>query len=382
LDPPLLFLWKRVQQVCLDCSACTLAPHAASSPRSGRISVGYALPNNSNAFFANNCPELQVVMYFQMVWSMIFNAFLFAFFYARLAKCDSRGAQVVLSKTAIVSVVEGQVRFQVRVYDVDAANPVIEAHIRMYAVTKDRPVPRQLRILQPNDELGAMLFLSVPSVVSHHIDIYSMLHPPTATPVNLSGIVPRQADSAICSREEVNCPICGESYGTFERWRNHVKFQRIIEEKDCYPKVGTHLSLDKADFEPTAPEKYTATLNVEELKEHFANEISEVICVVEGIEPMSSGTFVSLQSYRLEDIVFQSGARFMPCVESIQSNKSNDSFIRVDLDRFHGIDFEDAAATRRRHVGQRSIRSHDHFFFSDDSRNKRLTQRASKNQTP
>jgi Inward rectifier potassium channel C-terminal domain len=382
LVPLLPFLWKRVQPVCLDYSARTLAIHAVSSRFTGFISVGYTLPNFTNAFFENNCPELQVVMYFQMVWSMMCNAFLFAFFYARLAKCDSRGAQVVFSKTAIVSVVEGQVRFQVRVYDVDAANPVIEAHIRMYAVTKDRPVPRQLRMLQPNDEFGAMLFLSVPSVVSHHIDIYSMLHPPTATPVNPSGIVLRQADSAICNREEVNCPICGESYGTFERWRKHVKFQRIVEGKEGYSREGTHLSLDKADFEPAGPEKYSATLNVEELKEHFASEISEVICVVEGIEPMISGTFVSLQSYRLEDIVFQSGARFKPCVESILSENSNDSFIRVDLDRFHGIDIEDAPERLRSRVGQRSMRAHDFFFFSDDDKSKPSARQVSTHPMP
>jgi hypothetical protein len=89
-----------------------------------------------------------------MLFSMMFNAFLIAFFYSRIARCDQRGAQVILSKKALLTVVEGQVYFQVRVYDVDAANPVIEARIRMYAVMKSRPVPRPLRILDPNDELG------------------------------------------------------------------------------------------------------------------------------------------------------------------------------------------------------------------------------------
>ena len=135
----------------------------------------------------------------------MFNAFLFAFFYNRMAKCDARGAQVVLSKKAIVSIVDGQLRFQVRAYDVDASGPVIEAHIRMYAITKNRPVPRPLRTIQPNDELGALLFLSVPTVMAHHIDIYSILHPPRDTPVNASGITLRQADSAIGNREGMLC---------------------------------------------------------------------------------------------------------------------------------------------------------------------------------
>lgn len=231
---------------------------------------------------------------FQMVWSMLFNAFLFAFFYARLARSDARGAQVVLSDKALMTVVNGQVRFQIRVYDVDAGLPVVEAHIRMLAVTKSRPVPRPLRLLQPNDELGGMLFLSAPAVVTHHVDIYSVLHPPRTPPVNPSGIILRQVDSVISSREEVVCPVCGESYGTRERWRNHVSFQRIVEEKENYPIEGTHRALKKSDFIAALPETNNATLDIEELKEHFSREISEVICIVEGIEPSCSGTFASV----------------------------------------------------------------------------------------
>lgn len=50
--------------------------------------VGYGLPNGVNAFFEGGCASLVAVIYFQMIWSMMFNAFLFAFFYSRLAKCD------------------------------------------------------------------------------------------------------------------------------------------------------------------------------------------------------------------------------------------------------------------------------------------------------
>ena len=62
--------------------------------------VGYGLPNGSNAFF-EPCPALQTVMYLQMVWSMMFNAFLFAFFFSRLAKSENRAAQVIFSKSAL-----------------------------------------------------------------------------------------------------------------------------------------------------------------------------------------------------------------------------------------------------------------------------------------
>jgi hypothetical protein len=151
---------------------------------------GYTLPYGSNAFF-EKCPGLQITMYVQMVWSMMFNAFLFAFFYTSLAKSSARGIQVLFSNKAIVSTEGDQVRLQIRIYDLDPTHPVVEAHVRLYAWTKHRPVPRPLRLLQPNDELGALLYMSMPTVVTHHIDTYSMLHPTSNVefPVAPSGLV-------------------------------------------------------------------------------------------------------------------------------------------------------------------------------------------------
>ena len=178
--------------------------------------VGYGLPNGVNAFFETGCGSIVFIIYLQMVWSMLFNAFLFAFFYNRLGRCEARAVQVVLSNKAIVNVSQDrQVRFQIRIFDVDAAHPVVEAHIRLYAVRKTRPVPQPLRVLQPDDELGGFLFLSLPTVVTHHIDVYSLLHPAVETPRNLYGLNLRMADAATGSRDDFACPICGELFGTY-----------------------------------------------------------------------------------------------------------------------------------------------------------------------
>ena len=44
-----------------------------------------------------------------------------------------------------------------------------------------------------------------------------------------SGLILRQVDGTTASRDDVICPICGESYGTMERWTNHVRYQQIVE---------------------------------------------------------------------------------------------------------------------------------------------------------
>ena len=48
--------------------------------------VGYSLPGGDNNAFFEHCPKLQTVLYFEMVFSMLFNAFLFSFFFARLSR--------------------------------------------------------------------------------------------------------------------------------------------------------------------------------------------------------------------------------------------------------------------------------------------------------
>jgi hypothetical protein len=231
-----------------------------------------------------------------MVLSMMFNAFLFAFFYTRVARADTRGTQILFSSRAIVSIVDEQVRFQVRIYDVDAKNPVVEAHIRMYAVAKTKPVPKRLRLIQPNDEFGSMLFLSLPAVASHHVDLYSLLHPPRVTPVNPGGLILRQADSSISSRQEVICPVCGEDYGTHERWVAHVKYM-IISETVGKPKQAPrlHSALPKSAYMAAPPRNTTATMDLIELKAYFEAELAEVICIVEGVEPISSGAFTAVR---------------------------------------------------------------------------------------
>ena len=49
--------------------------------------VGYGFPGTKQAFFSN-CGGLQIIIYLQMLFSMVFNALLLAFFYSRIAKCD------------------------------------------------------------------------------------------------------------------------------------------------------------------------------------------------------------------------------------------------------------------------------------------------------
>ena len=298
--------------------------------------VGYTLPGGTNAFF-ENCPEIQVVIYFQMLISMMINAFLFAFFFARLAKTESRAIQVVFSKKCVVRITErGTIAWQVRVYDLGSRHPIVEAHVRMYALMKHKdldghPQLVRLRIENPNDDLGGMLFLSIPSIVTHEVDCHSPLYArrnhgkEARFRLPSGGLDLREVDSSTGMREEIMCPVCGEDYGDFRRLRSHVRYQQMVEAKENYPVEGAHRELDLEDIP-----KHMTRPSLEELR--VTLPLQELICVVEGIDPLTSGTFQALQSYMPEDIEW--GARFVSCLTSTKALSST----VVDLNLFHQVE--------------------------------------------
>jgi hypothetical protein len=101
----------------------------------------------------------------------------------------------------------------------------------------------RLRIQNPNDHLDGMLFLSILSVVRQEIDYYSPLHTGHTSGqarfrVSSGGLELQEVDSIVASREEIICPVCGESYGDFRRLRKHFAYQQFVEKKEICPIKG------------------------------------------------------------------------------------------------------------------------------------------------
>ncbi len=88
---------------------------------------------------------------------------------------------------------------------------------------------------------------------------------------------------------------------------------------DDFPIKGSHRDPDIIRPYQEDPREVTE----EELYEHLKDK--EIMVVVEGIEPMVSGTFQALQSYKISDISF--GGRFAPCMSQLNGK------IFVDIDR-------------------------------------------------
>jgi hypothetical protein len=63
--------------------------------------VGYTLPPGTNFFF-QHCPGVNITIYFQMLLSLFYNAFLLAFLFTRIARTELRATQVMFSNKAIL----------------------------------------------------------------------------------------------------------------------------------------------------------------------------------------------------------------------------------------------------------------------------------------
>merc|ERR1712157_309484 len=117
-------------------------------------------------------------------------------------------------------------------------------------------------------------------------------------------------------------PICGDAFGTRERLWKHIRYNQTLERYCDIPEdlPGTHLFLGKQE-DPPAKQS-----NFNDLKSFWDENHMEVIAVIEGIDPLTSGTFQALQSYQKEDIVF--GGSFAKCF-------TDDNV--VDFDLFHTV---------------------------------------------
>lgn len=303
--------------------------------------VGYSLPNNSNGVFEPECRLIQAAVYLQMAWSLLFNATLTAIIFARLSRCEQRSVQVMFSDKAIIHKKDGRWLFTARFYDLDSRLPIVEAHVRMYCASwNDYNVPSRqnagqphllhtMRIEEPNDELNGMVFTGVPMNATHAIDPFSPLAPRyMREDLNLMkghGLILRQADMLAGSLGAMPCPVCGETYETPEQLKAHIEYTKIIEEYSdpVVPIKGTHRDPDLITPRLTKKFEITKEIIMENLKD------KEILVVLEGIEPMHSGTFQALHSYKLEDIAFN--ARFAPCISRTEKSTY------VDLDEFHKV---------------------------------------------
>ena len=101
--------------------------------------------------------------------------------FQRFAKGQARANTIVLSTKACVRRLRGNYYFMIQLCEM-RKHQLVEAHVRMYAIRHDysygQPYYFQsypMRVQHPDDDVGGMLLLALPSVIVHRIAPWSPL---------------------------------------------------------------------------------------------------------------------------------------------------------------------------------------------------------------
>ncbi|CAK9001213.1 unnamed protein product [Durusdinium trenchii] len=140
------------------------------------MTIGYGVPDP----YMNGCWQGPFVLTTQVLVNLILSAILIGVIFQGIARPQSRACTILCSEKAIIRCIDGAYYFMFRVCDLRSQHSLVEPHIRCYCVEQSDIrgfETTQMRLLQPDDELGATLLLSMPSIVVHRIDAWSPLAP-------------------------------------------------------------------------------------------------------------------------------------------------------------------------------------------------------------
>mmetsp|Transcript_87382 Transcript_87382/g.242373 ORF Transcript_87382/g.242373 Transcript_87382/m.242373 type:complete len:444 (-) Transcript_87382:198-1529(-) len=229
--------------------------------------IGYGVQDP----YFNGCRAGVFVLGAAALWESLLNALVFSLVYARVSRAQVRATSVCFSEKAVVCQIDSQCYFMFQVCDF-RKHQLCEAHVRLYCVQHSETAggvtfqTRAMRLQHPDDELGGMLLLALPQLVVHRIDPWSPLCPP-----QLRGCAGGSSASCYLSFPEIPQRACDAENGQRE------------------PGPGTS--------RPPAP-------SLEQVAKHLAAAEMEVLCLVEGVEPATSGTLQARCSYTNDDVVY------------------------------------------------------------------------------
>ncbi|EDQ92304.1 uncharacterized protein MONBRDRAFT_30728 [Monosiga brevicollis MX1] len=262
--------------------------------------IGYGVPDP----YFNDCLAGPFVVLSQAIVGLFVDSVLIGVLFTRFSRGTTRSRSVIFSNKAVIRAVRDQWHFMVQATEIHP-NPLVECHVRLYAVLHREVEPHgkiffqthAMRLTHPADELGGVLLLVLPNVITHQIDPWSPLMPPelrTAT------------DKKFNARRDFGFPDV---------------LQRDIDVAQG-AREGVP-SEDKSDFPSLEARK-------EMIRSHLMKNNVEIIAIIEGVDPHTAATVQARHSYTYRDIVFDHA--FAPCV-----TKGSDGACQLDMYFFHDL---------------------------------------------
>lgn len=332
--------------------------------------IGYGVPDP----YMKGCWQGPIVLTMQSLLNLFISALLIGVMFQGISRPQSRACTILFSQKAVVQCIDGAYYLMFRVCDLRSQHALIEPHIRCYCIQQNERrgfEAIQMRLDQPDDELGGMLLLSMPSIVVHRIDAFSPLARDLDARTSISkparsvrfgrketkeapgmldpsrGLessfrqaawprpLQRQTACETGARDSCVCPTCGETFPTLDTLVLHCRYNAVADKINSHPPEACHRELSESDLNllcHTDPTK-------EDIGNYLRNNFKEVVVLVEGIEPTTSATLQARQSYVIgppdgENCDTDWDMDFADCV-LIPRDDAGGGGLGVDLGRFH-----------------------------------------------
>lgn len=220
--------------------------------------IGYGAPSD---IFFNGCKKMAVVLSIQTVTGLILDAIMLGVVFSRINRGSPRAKTILFSDRAVIRKIRGRYHLMFQVCEM-RKHTLVEAHVRMYCVRKDydhlatgtvayfQSFP--MRLQHPDDEMGGMLMMNLPTIVVHPLDAWSPLvpHPvdlrlwrdPVSSPQSedeeaydpaidcrFPDVLQRQVDCDQGNRSHIMCEFCGETFYSRRQLERHMQYYCISE---------------------------------------------------------------------------------------------------------------------------------------------------------
>jgi len=317
------------------------------------------------------------VLITQITIAVLLDSLFAGVLYQRFSRVTTRASTVIFSDKAVIRTIDGALFFMFQLCEMRRTH-LLDSHIRCYLFSWPRPPQDDLpsrertrtissgtsqsdgsnedsskhwlssggtcrhdlmRLELPDDNLGAPTMLIVPQVIAHRVDSFSpMLGANRATSGFVGGnhaldamvqqthLAPlqRTSEAFTGSRDGCWCQACGASYPGEEQLRKHVEFTAAQEEGNA-TKVGPHISLQRNWTAGPSAGTFRSLLEDRMQTHHL-----EVVCIVEGVDAVTSNSVQARHSYTVDDISWD--CDFAPCTTAGGGHR-----LAIDFAKFHNL---------------------------------------------
>ncbi|CAH0480738.1 unnamed protein product [Peronospora belbahrii] len=268
------------------------------------FTIGFGT-NGGDVFFGD-CVWVQTIITLESFCGILLDALAIGIIFQRFSRAQARANTIVMSTHACARRIRGDLYFMFQVCEM-RKHQLVEAHVRMYAIRHDVEFGERyyfqsypMRIQHPDDDLGGMLLLALPSVVVHRMDAWSPLLRPTSADACALHHNPARGylfPEPLCRAADAQS---GDRDGTVQ-----VKPTTTLTHNACRCTASNGVADDA--------QSATQALTIEEIKQYWAESQLEVVVLVEGIDAVTSATIQVRHSYKAEDIRFNH--RHVNCVD-------------------------------------------------------------------